>query len=93
VGADAVAHGATGKGNDQVRFKLSYYALAPDIKVIAPWRERDLTSPTRPNGGKRSDVRQISGFRHLILLRSSLSRIKFGSSCIRASRAVRCVWS
>ena len=39
VGADAVAHGATGKGNDQVRFELAYYALAPDIKVIAPWRE------------------------------------------------------
>src|SRR5919109_2336380 len=38
-GADAVAHGATGKGNDQVRFELSYYALQPDIKVIAPWRE------------------------------------------------------
>ncbi|HMF06454.1 MAG TPA: argininosuccinate synthase domain-containing protein, partial [Methylocella sp.] len=39
VDADAVAHGATGKGNDQVRFELSYYALEPDIKVIAPWRE------------------------------------------------------
>src|SRR3954449_5095180 len=38
-GADAVAHGATGKGNDQVRFELTYYALQPDIKVIAPWRE------------------------------------------------------
>src|SRR5579862_3891227 len=47
VGADAVAHGATGKGNDQVRFELSYYALAPDIKVIAPWREWDLTSRMR----------------------------------------------
>ena len=47
VGADAVAHGATGKGNDQVRFELGYYALAPDIKVIAPWREWDLTSRTR----------------------------------------------
>jgi argininosuccinate synthase len=47
VGADAVAHGATGKGNDQVRFELSYYALAPGIKVIAPWREWDLTSRTR----------------------------------------------
>ncbi len=46
VGADAVAHGATGKGNDQVRFELGYYALAPDIKVIAPWREWDLTSRT-----------------------------------------------
>jgi argininosuccinate synthase len=44
VGADAVAHGATGKGNDQVRFELGYYALDPDIKVIAPWREWDLTS-------------------------------------------------
>ncbi len=43
VGADAVAHGATGKGNDQVRFELSYYALNPDIQVIAPWREWDLT--------------------------------------------------
>ncbi|MFZ5557640.1 MAG: argininosuccinate synthase [Pseudomonadota bacterium] len=44
VKADAVSHGATGKGNDQVRFELGYYALAPDIKVIAPWREWDLTS-------------------------------------------------
>src|ERR1700754_2792034 len=47
TGADAVAHGATGKGNDQVRFELSYYALNPDIKVIAPWREWDLTSRTK----------------------------------------------
>jgi argininosuccinate synthase len=46
-GADAVAHGATGKGNDQVRFELSAYALNPDIKVIAPWREWDLTSRTK----------------------------------------------
>ena len=46
TGADAVAHGATGKGNDQVRFELTYYALNPDIKVIAPWREWDLTSRT-----------------------------------------------
>ncbi|MHB8415634.1 MAG: argininosuccinate synthase, partial [Acidiferrobacteraceae bacterium] len=44
TGADAVAHGATGKGNDQVRFELGYYALNPDIHVIAPWREWDLTS-------------------------------------------------
>ena len=44
VGADAVSHGATGKGNDQVRFELTYYALAPDIRVIAPWREWDLNS-------------------------------------------------
>ncbi len=47
TGADAVAHGATGKGNDQVRFELAAYALNPDIKVIAPWREWDLTSRTR----------------------------------------------
>ena len=47
VGADAVSHGATGKGNDQVRFELGYYALKPDIKVIAPWREWDLTSRTK----------------------------------------------
>ncbi len=47
VGADAVCHGATGKGNDQVRFELGYYALNPDIKVIAPWREWDLTSRSK----------------------------------------------
>lgn len=47
VGADAVAHGATGKGNDQVRFELAYYALNPDVKVIAPWREWDLNSRTK----------------------------------------------
>ena len=44
TGADAVSHGATGKGNDQVRFELGYYALKPDVHVIAPWREWDLTS-------------------------------------------------
>lgn len=47
TGADAVAHGATGKGNDQVRFELSSYALNPDIQVIAPWREWDLSSRTK----------------------------------------------
>ena len=47
TGADAIAHGATGKGNDQVRFELAAYALNPDIKVIAPWREWELTSRTR----------------------------------------------
>jgi argininosuccinate synthase len=47
TGADAVSHGATGKGNDQVRFELGYYALDPDIKVIAPWREWELTSRTK----------------------------------------------
>src|SRR5512135_2443443 len=57
VGADAVCHGATGKGNDQVRFELGYYALKPDIKVIAPWREWDLTSRTRLIAW--ADARQI----------------------------------
>ena len=47
VGADAVSHGATGKGNDQVRFELAYYALQPDIRVVAPWREWDLGSRTK----------------------------------------------
>ena len=44
TGADAIAHGATGKGNDQVRFELGAYALKPGVKAIAPWREWDLTS-------------------------------------------------
>ena len=47
VGGDAVSHGATGKGNDQVRFELGYYALEPDVHVIAPWREWDLTSRSK----------------------------------------------
>jgi argininosuccinate synthase len=47
TGADAISHGATGKGNDQVRFELGAYALKPDIKIIAPWREWDLTSRER----------------------------------------------
>ncbi len=47
LGADAVSHGSTGKGNDQVRYELAYYALDPDIKVIAPWREWDLNSRTK----------------------------------------------
>jgi argininosuccinate synthase len=47
VGADAVCHGATGKGNDQIRFELGYYANKPDIKIIAPWREWDLNSRTK----------------------------------------------
>jgi len=46
VGADAVSHGATGKGNDQIRFELGYYYHKPDIKIISPWREWDLTSRT-----------------------------------------------
>src|SRR5918993_1104705 len=48
TGADAISHGATGKGNDQVRFELGAYALMPDVKIIAPWREWDLNSPAKP---------------------------------------------
>ena len=54
TGADAIAHGATGKGNDQVRFELTAYALNPDIKVIAPWREWELQEPHRPDRIRRA---------------------------------------
>ena len=57
VGADAVAHGATGKGNDQVRFELTYYALKPDVKVIAPWREWDFRSREQLHRVRRSRTR------------------------------------
>ena len=76
TGADAVAHGATGKGNDQVRFELAAYALNPDIKVIAPWREWDLTSRPKllekPNSGRQGQTwrgtiqRGCEPFAHLI---------------------------
>ena len=56
TGCDAVAHGATGKGNDQVRFELTFRALAPELRVIAPWREWDLRSRTRLHG-LRPEVR------------------------------------
>src|ERR671939_651677 len=62
VGADAVAHGATGKGNDQVRFELSYYALKPDVKVIAPWREWELTRRTRSRSPRTSAARRRSAW-------------------------------
>jgi argininosuccinate synthase len=55
TGADAVGHGATGKGNDQVRFELTYMALAPDLKIIAPWKDPDLRA-ARPR--ERDRLRQ-----------------------------------
>jgi argininosuccinate synthase len=66
VGADTVSHGATGKGNDQVRFELGYYALEPNIKVIAPWREWDLTSREKlmayaENAGIPIDMKHKAG--------------------------------
>ena len=63
VKADAVAHGATGKGNDQVRFELGYYALAPDIRVIAPWREWDLNSREKLLGYARKHGIPVEGRR------------------------------
>ena len=60
VGADAVSHGATGKGNDQVRFEIGYYSLKPDIKIIAPWREWDLTSRTDADRLRRGSTRSRS---------------------------------
>jgi argininosuccinate synthase len=78
TGADSVAHGATGKGNDQVRFELGYYALNPKIKVIAPWREWDLTSrakllkyavkhniPIEFNKGKKSPYSMDANLLHI----------------------------
>ena len=61
TGAEAVSHGATGKGNDQVRFELGYYALAPEIRVIAPWREWDLDSRTKLLEYARTHQIPISG--------------------------------
>ena len=64
-GADALAHGATGKGNDQVRFQLSAAALAPDLRVIAPWREWDLMSRTALNFfAEQHNIPISSGAKH-----------------------------
>ena len=60
VGADAIAHGATGKGNDQVRFELSAYALEPDIRIIAPWREWELRLPHARSSPSPSSTRSRS---------------------------------
>jgi len=78
TGADAVSHGATGKGNDQVRFELGYYALKPDVHVIAPWREWDLNSrkklmayaekhgiPVEQKRGKKSPYSMDANLLHL----------------------------
>ena len=71
VGADAVAHGATGKGNDQVRFELGYYALEPDIRVIAPWREWDLNS--------RSDLLAFAEQHQIPIAKDSLGESPFST--------------
>ena len=70
VGADAVCHGATGKGNDQVRFEVSYYALKPDVTIIAPWREWELRGPARADRLRqeaRHRDRQGQGARRAVL--------------------------
>ncbi len=69
TGADAVAHGATGKGNDQVRFELSYYALAPDIRVIAPWREWEF--------GGRADLMAYAESRQIPIARDRRGEAPF----------------
>ena len=89
VGADAVSHGATGKGNDQVRFELGYYALKPDITIIAPWREWDLRSReqlialrrTAPNSGRQGQAR-----RSAFLGRCQLSRLHARARCWKIRR-------
>ena len=72
-GADALAHGATGKGNDQVRFELSAAALAPDLRVIAPWREWDLMSRTALNFfAEQHNIPISSGAKHYSMDRNML---------------------
>ena len=87
VGADAVAHGATGKGNDQVRFELTYYALKPDVTVIAPWREWDLTSRTQADRVRREEPdpdRQGQARRRAVLgRRQSAARLVRGQGAGR----------
>src|SRR5256886_6411548 len=91
VGADAVAHGATGKGNDQVRFELAYYALKPDVKVIAPWREWDLTSRTKAIAFAEAHQIPIAkdkrGDRKSTRLNSSHSQISYAVFCLKKKRS------
>ncbi len=67
-GADAVAHGATGKGNDQVRFELTYAALGPELTVIAPWREWDMQGTRRPDRLRRAAAHPDHGHRREAVL-------------------------
>ena len=93
VGADAVAHGATGKGNDQVRFELAYYALKPDIKVIAPWREWDFKSREALLRFRREEPdsdRQGQARRGAVLDRRQSSAHLFGGQGAGGSRPARC---
>jgi len=85
--ADAVAHGATGKGNDQVRFELTYAALAPELRVIAPWREWELNSRTSLlEFARRHDIPVPRTARTLPTAISSTSRTKAGSWRTRGRR-------
>ena len=72
TGADAISHGATGKGNDQVRFELGAYALMPDVKIIAPWREWDLLSRDKllayaDEHGNSGGFQETQGWRRALL--------------------------
>src|SRR5215467_2627689 len=77
TGADAVAHGATGKGNDQVRFELTYYALNPDIKVIAPWREWKFKS--------RSDLIEFAEKHQIPVAKDKRGEAPFSAAALRLS--------
>ena len=77
-GADAVAHGATGKGNDQVRFELTYYALQPDIKVIAPWREWEFKGRSDLIAyAKEHDIPVTATQRETLLDRRNLMHVSY----------------
>ena len=81
TGADAVAHGATGKGNDQVRFELGYYALKPDIRVIAPWREWDLDS--------RAQLLAYAEAHQIPIARDATGEAPYSGRCQFAARLLR----
>jgi argininosuccinate synthase len=71
-GANAVAHGATGKGNDQVRFELCYYALKPDIKVISPWKDREFLQTFKG----RTDLLKYAAAKNIPVKASLTARMK-----------------
>ena len=91
TGADAVSHGATGKGNDQVRFELGYYALEPDIRVIAPWREWDLTLARKAarvrRSARHSDRDEAQGRRQPYSMDANLLHISYEGRHARGSGA------
>ena len=80
-GAVAICHGATGKGNDQIRFELSIKALAPDIKIIAPWRDR--SGPLIPVKAKLNTVKHMALISHSLWIRVTAVTVTYGTSAMR----------